>query len=109
MISPQMAIRFFDLILIRHRGSDCVFGVSPNLTVIVAIVILLSKFLSPISIGRSNEINPSEDEFDFSLLNNEIISIHKALNDREEESSDEDSDEVRGVRSYFWRFRDIFN
>lgn len=43
--------------------------------------------------GCSNEISPSEDEFDFSLLNNEIISIHKVLNDREEESSDEYSDE----------------
>lgn len=45
-----------------------------------------------------NEISSSEDEFDFSLLNDEITSIHKALDDREEESSEEDSDEVRGVR-----------
>lgn len=101
MIPPQMAIGFFDLILVRHRGLDCIFGVSPNLTVVMAIVILLSKFLRPISMGCGNEISPSEDEFDFSLLNNEIISIHKAFNDRGEESSDEDSDEVRGVRSYF--------
>ena len=30
-----------------------------------------------------NEINSSENNFDFSLLNNEIISIHKEINDRE--------------------------
>lgn len=101
MIPSQLAIRFFDLILVRHHGLDCVFGVSPSLTVVMAIVILLSKFLRPISMGCGNEISPSENEFDFSLLNNEIISIHKAFNDRGEESSDEDSDEVKGVRSYF--------
>ena len=35
-------------------------------------------------------------KFDFSLLNDEIISIHKEINDRE--SSDEHRDEIRGIR-----------
>ena len=38
----------------------------------------------------------SEDEFDFSLSNDEIISICKEIGDRENESSYENRDEVRG-------------
>lgn len=41
----------------------------------------------------------SEDEFDFLLLlKNEITSMYVTLGDREEESSNEDSDKVRGVK-----------
>ena len=43
------------------------------------------------------EISSSEDEFEFSL-NEEITSIHTELNDTKNESSDNDSDEVRFVR-----------
>ncbi|CAK9809611.1 PiggyBac transposable element-derived protein 4 [Anthophora plagiata] len=46
----------------------------------------------------NNEISLSEDEFDLTLLNEEITSIHKELDDTENKSSDDDSDEVRGVR-----------
>jgi hypothetical protein len=63
----------------------------------VAIGILLSKFLSPITMD-DDKISSSEYEFDFLLLNDEIMSIHKALDDKVNESSDEDSDEVRDVR-----------
>lgn len=45
-----------------------------------------------------NEISSSEDEFDFPLSNDEITSIHKAFDDKVNESSDEDSNKVRGVR-----------
>ena len=43
------------------------------------------------------EISSSEDEFEFSL-NEEITSIHTELNDTKNESSDNDSDEVRFVQ-----------
>ena len=56
------------------------------------------KFLIHISIELSNEISSSEDEFDLNLLKKEITSIHRELDDRENTSSDDDSDEVRGVR-----------
>lgn len=46
----------------------------------------------------SNEISSNKEEFDLSLLNDEITSIHKAIDDREKKSSDEDRDEVRSVR-----------
>ena len=42
-------------------------------------------------------ISSSEDEFDFSL-NEEITSIHTELNNTENESSDNNSDEVKFVR-----------
>ena len=35
-------------------------------------------------------------EFDFSLLNDEIIFIHKKINDRE--NNDEHGDEIRGIK-----------
>ena len=44
-----------------------------------------------------NEISSSEDEFEFSLLNDEITSIHKEINDRE--SNDEHIDEIRGKKA----------
>ena len=44
-----------------------------------------------------NEISSSEDKFDFSLLKNEIMSICVTPDDGEKESSDGDSDEVRGI------------
>ncbi|KAK1137314.1 hypothetical protein K0M31_001826 [Melipona bicolor] len=44
------------------------------------------------------EISSNEDEFDSSLLNDEITSIHTELNDAENKSSDNDSDEVRILR-----------
>ncbi|XP_015433556.1 PREDICTED: piggyBac transposable element-derived protein 4-like [Dufourea novaeangliae] len=47
---------------------------------------------------RNNEISSSEDEFDLELLNEEITSIHRELDDRENASSDDDNNEVRGVR-----------
>ena len=43
-----------------------------------------------------NEISSNDDEFDFSLLNYEIISIHKEINDRK--SNDEHGDEIRDIR-----------
>lgn len=39
---------------------------------IIVIEILFSKFLSFVSMEYDNKINSSEDEFDFSLLNDEI-------------------------------------
>lgn len=56
------------------------------------------KFLNHISIELSNEISSSEDEFDLKLLNEEITSIHRKLVDRENPSSDDDRDEVTGVK-----------
>lgn len=46
----------------------------------------------------------SEDEFDFSLSNDEIISICKEIGDRENESyeSYENRDEVRGYVNSSW-------
>lgn len=46
----------------------------------------------------SNEISSSEDEFDVTLLNEEITSIHRELDDKDNKSSDDDSNEVSGVR-----------
>ncbi|KAI4493162.1 hypothetical protein M0802_009579 [Mischocyttarus mexicanus] len=46
----------------------------------------------------SNEISSSEDEFDVTLPKEEIISIHREIDDRENTSSDDYSDKVRGVR-----------
>ena len=66
--------RFFYLKLDCDRESDDIFGVSLSLTV-VAIEILFSKFLSFVSMKWVNEISSNEDEFDFSLLNDEITSI----------------------------------
>ena len=43
-----------------------------------------------------NEISSSEGEFDFSLLNDEIISIDKEINDKE--SNDKHEDEIKGIR-----------
>ncbi|CAK9810345.1 PiggyBac transposable element-derived protein 4 [Anthophora quadrimaculata] len=100
-----MAIRVSYLKLVRDRGSDCVFGVSPSLTV-VAIGTLLSKFSNPINMECGNEISSSEDEFDFSLLNDEITSIHKTFDDKVYESSEEDNDEVRGVKKRKIRITD---
>lgn len=80
-----MAIRFSYVKLVRDHESGCVFGVSLSLAV-VAIGILFSNLLNPISLGCSNEISSSEDEFDLSLLNDEITFVHRVL-DREKESS----------------------
>lgn len=44
----------------------------------------------------NNEISSSEDEFDFLLLNDEIISIHKEINNRE--SNGEHGNEIRDIR-----------
>jgi hypothetical protein len=44
------------------------------------------------------EIRSNEDEFDFELLRNEIDCIHERIIDRENESSDGDSDRILGVR-----------
>ncbi|XP_035737648.1 piggyBac transposable element-derived protein 4-like isoform X2 [Vespa mandarinia] len=52
-----------------------------------------------ISMELSNEISSSEDEFEVTLLNEEITSIHRELDDKENTSSDDDdSNEVSGVR-----------
>lgn len=83
-----MAIGFSYVKLVRDPESGCVFGVSLSLAV-VAIGILFSNLLNPISLGCSNEISSSEDEFDLSFLNDEITFIHRVLDDREKESSDE--------------------
>lgn len=94
MIDFQMAIKFSYFKSDCDRGSNCFFGISSSLT-IVAIKILFSKFLSPPSMECGNEISSSEDEFHLSLLNDEITSIHKAIDNRAEKSSDEDTDEVK--------------
>ncbi|XP_043493636.1 piggyBac transposable element-derived protein 1-like [Polistes fuscatus] len=47
---------------------------------------------------RDPELSQSEDEFDFTMLNEEISAVHKELQDTENNSSSDDSDEVRGVR-----------
>lgn len=44
------------------------------------------------------EISSSEDKFNFSSVTNEITFIHKLLVHGEEDGSNEDSDEVKGVR-----------
>ena len=44
----------------------------------------------------NNEISSNEDEFDFSLLNDEIISIYKEINDRE--SNDKYGDEIKDIK-----------
>ena len=43
-----------------------------------------------------NEISSSEDKFDFSLLNDEIISIHKEINNRK--SNNKHGNEIRDIR-----------
>ena len=75
--------RFFYFKL-DHSGSDDIFWVW-----VVAIEILFSKFLSFVSVEYGNEIN--SNEFDFSLLNNEINKI----DDRQKENSDENRDVIR--------------
>ncbi|XP_043498380.1 piggyBac transposable element-derived protein 1-like [Polistes fuscatus] len=47
---------------------------------------------------RDPELSQSEDEFDFTMLNEEISAVHKELQDTENNSSSDDSDKVRGVR-----------
>lgn len=48
-----------------------------------------------------NEISPSKDEFDFELFRNKIDCIHqlKEINDRENESSNGDSDKILDARN----------
>ena len=62
----------------------------------MAIEILFSKFLSFVNIKYANEISLSEDEFDFSLLDDEIIFIHKRINDRE--NNNEHGNEIRDIK-----------
>ena len=45
-----------------------------------------------------DQISSSSNEFDFSTLNEQITSIHDGLRYETNESSGEDSDEVKGVR-----------
>ncbi|CAK9810836.1 PiggyBac transposable element-derived protein 4 [Anthophora plagiata] len=47
---------------------------------------------------RKTKISSSEDKFDFTVLNEEITSLHTELDDTGNNSSSDDSDEVRGVR-----------
>lgn len=54
------------------------------------------KLSSPIS---SNQIFSSEGEFDFSLIDEYITSIHEAFENKKNESSSQDHDEVRGIKS----------
>ena len=56
------------------------------------------RSVRPISMECGNEISSSEDKFDFSLLKNEIMSICVTPDDREEESSDNDSNEVKSIK-----------
>ena len=80
--------RFFLFQIKCDCGLDYIFGVNPSLTVVI-IEILFSKFLSFVSVEYGNEIN--SNEFDFSLLNNEINKI----DDRQKENSDENRDVIR--------------
>ena len=54
-----------------------------SMLTIVGIEILFSKFLNFLSMECDNEISSNKDEFDFSLLNNEINSIHQEIDDKE--------------------------
>ncbi|KAL2719344.1 piggyBac transposable element-derived protein 4-like [Vespula squamosa] len=47
---------------------------------------------------NKNQINSSSDEFDFSILNKQIIWIHDGLRFKTNESSGEDSDEVTSLK-----------
>lgn len=47
---------------------------------------------------RNTEISSSEYEFDFTMLNEDIAALYRELNDTENNSSSNDSDEVRDVR-----------
>lgn len=44
-----------------------------------------------------NEISSSGHEFDLTLLNKEATSIHRELDDKTEQSNDDDSEEVTEV------------
>ncbi|OAD55841.1 Tetratricopeptide repeat protein 37 [Eufriesea mexicana] len=106
MTPLQMEIKFSYPKLAHNYEPDCIFGISSNLTV-MAKVLLKLKILIPISMERSNEVSSSEDEFDLTLLNEEIVSIHNELDDTENNSSADDSDEVRSVRRRKVRVIDI--
>ncbi|CAL7939067.1 unnamed protein product [Xylocopa violacea] len=47
----------------------------------------------------SDQISSSEDEFDFSFLNEEVASTHETFDNETNESSDQDSDDATGARS----------
>ncbi|XP_058792504.1 piggyBac transposable element-derived protein 4-like [Phymastichus coffea] len=91
-----MEITFSYLGLVRNHEPDCIFGISSNLTV-VAERLLNVKFLIPKNMERNAELSSSEDEFDFTMLKEEITGLHRELQGTENNSSSEDSDEVRGV------------
>lgn len=97
MTPLQMEIRLSYLKLVRNQDPDCVFGISSNLTV-VAERLLKLKFLIPKNMERNTEISSSEDEFNFKVLDEEITSLHRELDDTANNSSSDDNDEVRGVR-----------
>ncbi|XP_020296777.1 piggyBac transposable element-derived protein 4-like [Pseudomyrmex gracilis] len=97
MISLQMEIRLSYLKLVRSHEPDCIFGLSSNLTAVAKSLEKL-KFLIPITMNRDNDISSSEDEFDLELLNEETTAIHRELDETENASSDEENEEVRGVR-----------
>ncbi|KAL1140135.1 hypothetical protein AAG570_000067 [Ranatra chinensis] len=77
--------------LVRYHEADCISGISSNLT---ALAEGTKKFLIPITMERSDEISSSEDEFDLELLNEEITTIHRELDGRDNTSSGDDSDEA---------------
>ena len=71
-------LNFFYFKLDRDHGSDYIFSINQSL-IVMAIEILFSKFLSFESMEYGNEISSNEDEFDFSLLNDEITFIKKLM------------------------------
>ncbi|KAI4476062.1 hypothetical protein M0804_013904 [Polistes exclamans] len=96
MIFLQIEIRLFYQKLVRSYEPDCIFGLSSKLSAVAKSLEKL-KFLIHSSMNRGNDISSSEDEFDLELLNEEITAIHREL-ETANASSDEENEEVRGVR-----------
>ena len=63
----------------------------------MAVSIAVEKFSSPKNMDQ-DQISSSSDEFDFATLNEEITLISDVLRHETNESSGEDSEEVRGVK-----------
>ena len=63
----------------------------------MAVSIAVEKFSSAKNMDQ-DQISSSSDEFDFATLNEEITLISDVLRHETNESSGEDSEEVRGVR-----------
>ena len=65
---------------------------------IVAEILLSRKSRNPMKMNFRSQISSSENEFDFTLLQDQLDYIHNEFSDIENESSDVDSDIVLGIR-----------